>query len=161
MRGNKLQAGFSLLEMLMVIGMMAMLFAVAGALFATSSQSYLAGQTTGLVLTDLRYALNYMTTHLREATNVTVVPNPSGPEIRFNILVNGASQAWIFRQSGDTIQKVVGTNSQPLCSYVGSLSFTKNDRQVQILLLSVSSVSGGAKGARLPVRLHTTLYLRN
>ena len=114
------QSGLTLVELVVVVAIIGVLAAVSSALYIEGFKTYSAGNAASTVLSDLRFALNYMVTDLRGANDVQVV---SPALITYRSAQSPFERQ--FRLSGDTIQRY---DNQPICSFVQSLSFTQIGR---------------------------------
>lgn len=173
LRNRNSQRGLTLVEVLIVIAVISFLTVTISSLFAEGMRTYQAGQVAGMVQSDLRFALNYIALHLREAVSVEMLdPDPTDPtlfrRIRFKLTDVPATTVEFSTASYmlDPVEKQVmrtknaGT-AQPLCRFVKHLVFEKTGEQISITIESVNTVTGQELGAGLPLTLNTVVYLRN
>ena len=147
------EQGFTLIEAIVVVGIIGVLAAVLSSFYIQAMHSYKTGYTTSVVQGDLRFAMNYMTRELRAASNPTI--NLAKNRISFQ---DSSGTTRFFQQSGQTIQR---HDNQPLCSYVQSLRFTLNENVLTIEIVSVNSLTGGAPQASLPLTISIRIVMRN
>jgi Tfp pilus assembly protein FimT len=155
------EQGLTLIEMLVAVGTMGLVAVIVASLFAQGMHTYSAGQAAGLVIADMRFAVEQVATRLREARPGSVAVADAGRQITFQVWDRSISN-WItltYRLSGQDIQ----LNSQPMATYVQTLQFALTDagRAVTITATTVSSVPGARPGTGLPFTFTTRAVLRN
>jgi len=155
------ERGFTLVEMVVVLGTLGLIAVVVGALFLQGMSTYSAGQTAGLVIAEVRFVIDHMSARLREARGGSVSVTAGGRRITFQNW-NAGTQAFVthtYRLSGDAIL----FNDQPMASFIQTLSFDFDpvSRSVTITVVTVSSIPGAHPGVGLPFTLTTRVALRN
>ena len=160
---RRAEAGLTLIEMLVAVGTMGLVAVIVASLFAQGMHTYSAGQAAGLVIADVRFAVEQVATRLREARPGSVTVADAGRQITFQVwdrtLLPPGWRTLTYRLSGNDIR----LNDQPMVSYVQSLQFMLTDggRAVTITVTTVSSVSGARPGTGLPFTFTTRAVLRN
>lgn len=156
---RKNNLGFTLIEMIVAIGCLSLVAVVTAALFTEGMNTYSGGQTAGMVTSDLRFALNHMSTIIRQARKDSVTINAAKNQVSLQVWDDGTSnyKSYTYKQVGQDIR----VNDQPVCSYVQTLRFDITGREVTITITSVSSVPGSRPGSGLPITLSTRVALRN
>lgn len=136
---------------------MGLVAVIVASLFAQGMHTYSAGQAAGLVIADVRFAVEQIATRLREADPGSVTIAADGSRITFR--VRGTPLTYhLYRPD-------IRLNDQPMASYVQSLRFehaiTPTGEAVMITATTVSSVSGARPGTGLPFTFTTRAVLRN
>lgn len=151
---RKSEAGVTLLELLLVMALLGILFAIVSGFFLQALALY--GRQSGdtAVQSDLRYAMDYMVRELRTAKAVLSITE-NGSKITYTA-GQGTPSTRYFQLRGSTIQRY---DNQPLCQYVGSLQFAY-DNETAKAAISLSSVTV-VPGRNFPYNLYTSVVLRN
>lgn len=169
---RRAEAGLTLIEMLVAVGTMGLVAVIVASLFAQAMHTYSAGQAAGLVISDVRFAVEQIATRLREARpgTVVVVTVPE-PRVTFHVWDRGINnwRSHSYRLSGQSVQHATSippalpANFQPMADYVATLRFELTDggRAVTITATTVSSVPGARPGTGLPFTFTTRAVLRN
>ena len=155
------EKGLTLVEMLVALGTLGLLAVVVAALFAQGMHTYSAGQAAGLVISDVRFAVEQIALRLREARPGSIVVADAGRQITLQVW-DRAGSVWrthVYRLSGQDIL----LDGQPMASYVQTLQFllTDGNRAVTVTATTVSSVPGARPGTGLPFTFTTRAVLRN
>ncbi|MBT9134638.1 MAG: hypothetical protein DDT39_00831 [Firmicutes bacterium] len=157
------ERGFTLIEMLVAVAALGMVAVMVTALYVQGMHAYSAGQAAGLVIADVRFAVENMAARLREARPGTVVVADANRQVTFEWWDRSLSpprhRTIVYRLSGTDIQ----LNSQPMASFVQTLQFVlaPDGRSLTITVTTVSSVPGSRPGGGLPFTLTTRVALRN
>jgi prepilin-type N-terminal cleavage/methylation domain-containing protein len=155
-RGSK--GGFTLLELLIVMGLTALLLSLVSTFFLHAYAANRRISVNRLVQSDLRFAADYVARELRQAVSVTSITD-NGRKINYVTLHDGNLVNRHFQQSGSTIQR---HDNQPLCQYVSSLRFTF-DAATKLVTIEVEGVTTPTLLGKAPdpYKLYTSLMLRN
>lgn|GEM_PF-2930295 len=155
------ERGFTLIEMVVVMACLGIIAMAISALFMEAMSSYSAGQTAGLVVSDVRFAMDQISVRLREARDGSVVVNGAKNQVDFAVWEAGTNSYRTF--SYTIVGQEIRANNQPLCSYVQSLRFDFEvvKKVVTITVTTVSSVPGARPGTGLPMTFSTRVALRN
>jgi prepilin-type N-terminal cleavage/methylation domain-containing protein len=158
-RRIKRNAGFTLLECLVVMSLLGLLFCIVGGFIVYVTAAYSRQSASHLLQSDLRYAMDYMVRELREAVSVVSITE-DGSTITYTTMQQGQVVTRYFRLRGGAIQR---HDNQPLCQFVESVRFSYdgNTAVVGIALQSVSTLPQSSTGSGLPYRLFTSVALRN
>lgn len=155
------ERGLTLIEMVVVIGCLGVMAAVVSAIFVQGMSTYSAGQAAGLVVSDIRFAVDQMSMRLREARSGSIIVNPAKDQVTLEVwnAATNSYSAYTYRQSGQDIQ----VNGQPMCSYVQTLRFDLDvaKKEITITVTTVSSIPGARLGTGLPMTFSTRVALRN
>lgn len=157
-RGVTGRKGFTLLELVIVLGLMGLLMALVSSFLLQAYAANRRMSVNRLVQSDLRFAADYMARNLREAVSVTSITD-GGRRINFVAIEDGRTVNRSFRQSGSTIQR---HDNQPLCQYVSRLRFSF-DPNTFLVTVEVEAVTTPTASGRAPdpYVLYTSLRLRN
>lgn len=153
--------GFTMVEMLMVMGIMGFLVVILSQVFGSILTMKLRSQATSAVAQDSRYLITRLSYDISRASAITV-PNST------TMVLTISGTAYTYTLSGSTLTLAVGGGASQVLNGVGTkitaLSFTKltdlgSKSNVQISLTITPTIiqPGGATGAR---QLTTTLATR-
>jgi len=159
--------------MLVAIATLGLVAMIVAALFVQGMHTYSAGQATGLVIADVRFAVENMSARLREARPGSIAITDHNRQIAFDWWERGATPGTgvfrriVYRLSGTDIQ----LNGQPMASFVRTLQFALEPagvqpQQARSLTITVTTVDhidvpGARPGGGLPFTLTTRVTLRN
>ncbi len=157
----KNKTGFTMVEMLMVMGIMSILVVILSQVFGAILTMKLRSQATTAVAQDGRYAISRLAYDVARASDIT---SGSGGTLR--LLIGGTS--YVYQREGTTLVLSVGGGASQALTSIGSqitaLNFTHfadmgGKKSVQINLTIAASIiqSGGATLAR---SLTTTVATR-
>lgn len=158
---RRAEAGLTLIEMLVAVGTMGLVAVIVASLFVQAMHTYSAGQAAGLVISDVRFAVEQIAIRLREARPGTVVVAPDGQQVTLQVWDRGINnwRTHVYRLQRPDIR----LDGQPMASFVETLQFVLTDggRAVTITAVTVSSVPGARPGTGLPFTFTTRAVLRN
>lgn len=152
--------GFTLVEMLIVMGIMSILIIILSQVFGSILTTKLRSEATTAVAQDSRYLLTRLSYDIGRASDIT---SSSGSTLTLS--VDGV--AYVYALVGDTLTLSVGGEPPQALSSVGTritqLSFTRTDlalnKSVQIHL-TIDPLEAPPGGAELSRELTTTVALR-
>ncbi len=154
------KSGFTLVEMLMVMGIMSILVVILSQVFGSILTMKLRSEATTAVSQDSRYLLSRLYYDISRASDIT---STSGPTL--TLTISGVS--YVYALDNDTLTLAVGGGSPEALTSVGSrvttLGFTRTDLglkkgvQIHLIITPVITLPGGADLSR---ELTTTVAIR-
>lgn len=156
----KNKRGFTLVEMLIVIGIMSILVVILSEVFGSILTTKIRSEATTALAQDSRYLLSRFYYDISRASDIT---SPTGSTL--SLTIGGTS--YVYALDGTTLTLTVGGASPQALSSVGTqittLDFTRTDlgvkKGVQVHLIIAPS-AGLPGGANLSRELTTTVALR-
>ncbi|HSL93750.1 MAG TPA: prepilin-type N-terminal cleavage/methylation domain-containing protein, partial [Bacillota bacterium] len=130
------RVGFTLLELLIVMGLMSLLLSLVSTFFLHAYAANKRIALNRLVQSDLRFAADYVAREMREAVSVTAVTD-NGRKISYTTVQGSNLVTRHFQQSGSTIQRY---DNQPLCQYVSRVRFSF-DPETLLVTIEIEGVT--------------------
>ena len=156
----KSKPGFTLVEMLMVMGVMSILVVILSQVFGSILTMKLRSEATTAVSQDSRYLLSRLYYDISRASDIV-----SGSGATLTLTIGGDS--YVYAQNGDTLTLAInggtGESLTSVRSRVTDLSFTRTDLglkkgvQIHLIMTPIIALPGGANLSR---ELTTTVALR-
>jgi len=147
----------TLMELTVGIAIIALVAVTAGSMFVAGMRSFQARHVGNVVMADLRFALDTMTSDLRAATAVSL---SSPTQIRYTSLGDAGALSRSYYFSNQTVWRLQGGVVSSLAANVASLTFAIEATAIRITMTSVTSVDG-VTGSGLPLTLTTRVTRRN
>lgn len=163
--------GFTLLELLLYIGLTSILIAILSQVFLATLSVRLESQNTTSVQQDGRYILARMTYDIHRATSVTIPAlGQTSSGMSLVIHENGVDRTYFYTLDGSNLTLTVGTASAQLNSAgsrISSLAITRLGNSASIssakdtLTISMTLVESAAvKSGTQALQLQSTVGLR-
>jgi prepilin-type N-terminal cleavage/methylation domain-containing protein len=157
--------GFSLIELMVVIGILAFITLGLVALFSGGVRSYVSGDSQLEAQRNARQAMDYMVRELRHGSSVLTPPsNTWSVEVQIPPLDGAAGYQVTYYWSGvpyDPIERIIvnseGSNTLPLINDVLNLQFTYPKSSRINILMQIDVDRDGAAD----ITLNTAVNLRN
>ncbi|OGR51221.1 MAG: hypothetical protein A2049_09185 [Elusimicrobia bacterium GWA2_62_23] len=127
MVGRNLRPGVTLLEMLMVVGIVSTLFTVAAPLMLQANRQFILNRTRVELQQEARSVMYVITRNLRQATSESVTLSRASNSQPFYSKISFTKQQgtlMVFQQEGTTLYQVFGTSKRPLSRNLKYLAFT-------------------------------------
>lgn len=123
---------FTLMEMMMTVGIISVVFTVAAPLLTQANRHFILARTRIEIQQEARAIMYVITRNLRQARRGTVVidrVNSSQPfytRLTFTKIssVPGVSPTLVFQQEGTTLYQVIGSGKRPISRNIKYLAFT-------------------------------------
>lgn len=147
------KTGFTLVELLIYIGLLAILMAILTRLFTGITDVQLTSEATGAVEEDSRYIYSRLAYDIPRATNIV------GTGSSLILLINGVANTYSISGNNLVLANDAGVNQlNSIGSGVTNLSFTQVGNSVQIAFTITSTIeSSGGPDTR---NIETTIALR-
>ena len=159
------QKGFTLVELLIYMGLLAILLVILTEILVSILNVKLESEATSSVEQDGRYILSRLAYDINRADSITTPVNPGDTGDTLEIIIDGVSNS--YSESGNDLQLTNGSGTNNLNSSETSISDLilqrlgnaggKNSIKLQFTVISVAVKSGGAEQKIYS----TTIGLRN
>lgn len=136
----RLRRAFTLMEMLMVIGIVSVLFSVAAPILNQANRQFILNRTRVELQQEARSVMYVMTRNLRQATSTSVTlgrANSSQPFYSKITFTKQQGATLVFQQEGTTLYQLFGASKRPLTKNLKYLAFTF-PRSDEMGIISVS-----------------------
>jgi len=127
MVGRNRRPGVTLLEMLMVVGIVSTLFTVAAPLMLQANRQFILNRTRVELQQEARSVMYVMTRNLRQATSESITLSRANTSQPFYSKISFTKQQgtlMVFQQEGTTLYQVFGASKRPLSRNLKYLAFT-------------------------------------
>jgi len=127
MVGRNRRPGVTLLEMLLVVGIVSTLFTVAAPLMLQANRQFILNRTRVELQQEARSVMYIITRSLRQATSESITLSRASSSQPFYSKISFTKQQgtlMVFQQEGTTLYQVFGTSKRPLSRNLKYLAFT-------------------------------------
>jgi prepilin-type N-terminal cleavage/methylation domain-containing protein len=145
-KNKRMNAGFTLVELLIAMVLMAMLAAALATALDAGTTNYIENEKIFRAMNMARQSLFIMTSQIRSAGSVDNDPNLSSNICSFTS-ADGTDMSYEYRPSFESLYLVNNTTGDEniLCSNISSMSFDKSENTVNIdMTVTVGGVSQSA-----------------
>lgn len=131
------QAGFSLLELLVAVALIAVVAALAYGVLFQGLSNFTAESETVEAQSNVRYGLTYLSRQIRKGGTISVDDHDGVTWLNIGNYHYYISRDKVIEQAGDD-----AANATPLVAGIGSMSVSKNGTQVTITINSQADSRG-------------------